>query len=238
MKIHWFGFYSSYTQVWDQIAYNAPYFLICKSAGNDRNDNGPTPGTEHWIWEDDDFELSTLTHDPDGEYDCIPPKGVAKNILTVGAVNDIFGGYSGTGSVVATSFSSWGPADDGRIKPDISANGRPLWSSIETGDDHYAYKSGTSMSCPSAAGSAGLLQQYYNDLSGSFMLSATLKALIIHTADEAGPDPGPDYMFGWGLMNTETAAEAITNDGYSSLIMEDSLANGATFEIDVISYRN
>jgi len=235
---YWFGFYSSLTQSWDQIAYDAPYYLICKSAGNDRNDNGPAPGTEHWIWDGEDFAISTDSHDPDGQYDCIPTKGNGKNILTVGAVNDIFGGYTNTGSVVATSFTSWGPADDGRIKPDICGNGLTLWSPIETGDDQYTLKSGTSMSSPSVAGSAGLLQQHYNDLYRSYMLSATLKGLIIHTADEAGPDPGPDYMFGWGLMNTQTAAEVISNIDVTELMQEETLSNGETFEIDLITSGN
>jgi hypothetical protein len=63
-------------------------------------------------------------------YDCISQQGCAKNILTVGAVNDIVGGYSSPGDVVMSSFSSWGPTDDGRIKPDICANGVGLYSSL------------------------------------------------------------------------------------------------------------
>jgi hypothetical protein len=39
-----------------------------------------------------------------------------------------------------------------------------------------------------------------------------MKALVIHTAWEAGPDPGPDYMYGWGLMNTLLSAEYIDAD--------------------------
>ncbi len=47
-------------------------------------------------------------------------------------------------------------------------------------------------STPATAGSLTLLQEYYAQLhAGSFMRSATLKALVIHTADEAGPAPGP-----------------------------------------------
>ena len=55
-----FGYYGGTTQDWDRLAYNAPYLLICKSAGNDRNDNG------------------NGTYPPDGPYDCIGAKGVAK----------------------------------------------------------------------------------------------------------------------------------------------------------------
>ena len=119
-----FGFYSSDAQAWDQIAYNAPYYTIAKSAGNDRNDDGPGAGGGHYVW-DGGWVWSTDTRDPDGGtdgYDCVSYSGTAKNIITVGAVDDIPGGYSVPGDVVMCSFSGWGPVDDGRIKPDIVAN--------------------------------------------------------------------------------------------------------------------
>ena len=111
-----------------------------------------------------------------------------------------------------SSFSGWGPTDDGRIKPDICANGVGLYSSYSGSDTQYASISGTSMATPNLSGSLLLLQQHYQNLfgTGSFMRSATLKGLVIHTADEAGSNPGPDYKFGWGLANMATAAQAIT----------------------------
>ncbi|MDD2632802.1 MAG: S8 family serine peptidase [Bacteroidales bacterium] len=209
-----FGFYDSQAQDWDFIAHNAPYYLIVKSAGNDRGD-GPTGGT----------------YPQDGPYDCIGNAGVAKNILTVGAVNDITSGYSQPSDVVMSSFSSWGPADDGRVKPDIVANGVSLYSSDDGGNSSYATLSGTSMSSPSATGSLILLQQHYQAMhgTGNLMKAATLKALVIHTADEAGPDPGPDYMFGWGLLNTYKATQKITESNSLDVINEYNLTNGSTY---------
>ena len=70
---------------------------------------------------------STAYREPDGGtdgYDCIGNRGVAKNILTVGAVKDIPAGYSTPADVIIEDYSGWGPTDDGRIKPDIVANGR------------------------------------------------------------------------------------------------------------------
>jgi hypothetical protein len=172
------------------------------------------------------------SHLPDGGndgYDCISYMGVSKNILTVGAVAEVLN-YTGPGDVVMASFSGWGPTDDGRIKPDIVAKGLNLYSSIATGTGDYDNYSGTSMATPNTAGTLVLLQQHYqNTHGGSPMRSATLKALIINTADECGNDPGPDYQFGWGLLNAEKAAQLISEDLEKNLIEELTLSNNNTY---------
>ncbi|NPD47124.1 GEVED domain-containing protein [Lentimicrobium sp. S6] len=218
-----FGFYDTQARDWDIIAHNAPNYLIVKSAGNDRGD-GPTNGS----------------YPQDGPYDCISHSGVSKNILTVGAVEDISSGYSQVSDVVMSSFSSWGPCDDSRIKPDIVANGVGLYSADDDNDSDYQSLSGTSMSSPSTTGSLLLLQEHYNNLKGgnNFMKAATLKALVIHTADEAGTNIGPDYQFGWGLMNTLTAAQTITEDQSLNVLDELNLANGANYQRTVIAKGN
>ncbi|EAY31721.1 S8 family serine peptidase [Microscilla marina] len=226
-----FGFYSDYSKDMDQIAFDAPFYLICKAAGNDRNDNH---SGSHQYYNGTSWVNSTAFRKRDGDYDCIGAGGVAKNILTIGAVNDISSGYSQPSDVVQTSFSSWGPTDDGRIKPDLVANGASLFSPDSGSDTDYGNKSGTSMSSPSVTGSLGLLQQHYkNKNGGSFMRAATLKALVIHTADEAGNANGPDYSNGWGLMNTKAAADVITNRNVSSKIEEETLNNNGTYSIQV-----
>ena len=211
-----FGFYDTEARNWDQIAVNAPYYLIVKSAGNDRNE-GPNGGQ----------------YPKDGPYDCIAHGGIAKNVLAVGAVNDIPGGYASPGNVNMSSFSSWGPADDGRVKPDIVANGVDLYSTTDSHDAAYTSSSGTSMSSPSVTGSLLLLQEYWQELNGAgnFMLASTLKGLIIHTADEAGIEDGPDYQFGWGLMNTKKAALTISEDQNMNVIDEVALPEGGYFEM-------
>lgn len=214
-----FGFYSNAAAQWDQLAFNAPYYLIVKSAGNDRSDvgNGSFP--------------------PDcnggSGYDCIADKSVAKNILTVGAVNKV-PNYVNAGSVTMSSFSSWGPTDDGRIKPDLVAAGVNIFSTIASAtDDAYGSLSGTSMAAPSATGSLALLQELYKNLNaGSYMRASTLKALAIHTVKEAGPSPGPDYQFGWGLIDVEEGARLILNEDNQNIILsEEILQNGQTFEL-------
>lgn len=215
-----FGFYDTQARDWDIIAHNAPNYLIVKSAGNDRGD-GPSNGA----------------YPQDGPYDCISHSGVSKNILTVGAVEDISNGYSQASDVVMSSFSSWGPCDDSRIKPDIVANGVGLYSADVDNDSDYQSLSGTSMSSPSTTGSLLLLQEHYNDLKGgsNFMKAATLKALVIHTADEAGANIGPDYQYGWGLMNTLKAAQTISEDQSLNVLDELNLANGANYQRTVIA---
>jgi hypothetical protein len=60
------------------------------------------------------------------------------------------------------------------------------------------------------------------------MLASTLRALALHTADEAGFAPGPDYRFGWGLLNTQRAAQLISQDSNESMIITETLdANDA-----------
>ena len=232
-----FGYYDSESALWDQIAFDAPYYLIVKASGNDRSDIGPAPGEEYTVIDQDGNPLftSTLPRDADcapAGYDCLPTHSVTKNILTVGAVDDLIGGWSeitGPSAVAMADFSGWGPTDDGRIKPDLVGNGVFLFSAWPD-LPYYALAAGTSMSTPNVTGSLILLQQHYENINGpdNFMRAATLKALAIHSADEAGEDPGPDYAFGWGLLNTRSAAQVISGAGGGNHeITEGSLAPGA-----------
>ncbi|MDP4261026.1 MAG: S8 family serine peptidase [Bacteroidota bacterium] len=240
-----FGYYSSEAQVFDSIAYNAPYYLIVKSAGNNRNENGPSVGSPYWRY-DANGVMSNAGNRPAGisnndSYDIIPTYGTAKNILVIGAVNPLPSGYSKPSDVVLASFSSWGPTDDGRIKPDVVADGVNLLSSIGTADNAYDTYSGTSMATPNAAGSLLLLQEYYSRLhAGAFMRSATLRGLVIHTADEAGASPGPDYQNGWGLIDMKKAAAVITANNTTDIMQENSLDNAgnASYSLPVIASGN
>lgn len=214
-----FGRYNSNAATWDGIAFGNPYYLIVKSAGNDRGDSGSG-------------------RPPDGDYDCISGAGTAKNILTVGAVFAVTN-YTSPNSVNMSSFSGWGPVDDGRIKPDIVANGVGLVSSVAGAsgvNNAYAAQSGTSMSAPNATGSLLLVQELHQKLYGEFMLSATLKGLAIHSAKEAGAANGPDYSFGWGLLDVRAMSEAIARqDGETVRIEENTLAENDSYVFEIES---
>jgi hypothetical protein len=232
-----FGFYNSKASDLDKISYNAPNYLFVKSAGNFRNSSGPTAGTAYYLQRTN--TTSTITRNSNGIFGNISTYGTAKNILSVGAVYSIPTGYNVPTDVELSDFSSTGPTDDGRIKPDLVAVGVNVTSTSNASNTSYESLSGTSMSSPNVTGSLFLLQEHYANLkSGAFMRSATLKGVAIHTAEEAGPGPGPDYTFGWGLLNTAKAAQVISNSGNNHLLEERNLAQGETYSFQVIASGN
>jgi hypothetical protein len=245
-----FGYYSNDAQMLDSIAYNAPNYLIVKAAGNSRDQNGPAVGQPYYR-PDNTGSMQPAGNRPadisdNNSYGIISWDANAKNILTVGAISGLPAGYNKAQDVLMSNFSCWGPTDDGRIKPDVVADGVNVTSSISTSNTAYATYSGTSMATPNATGSLFLLQEYYSQLkAGAFMRSATLKGLAIHTADEAGANAGPDYQFGWGLLNVEKASAVIkaaisSNNASTSahVVYENSLGNGQTFTLPVIASGN
>ncbi|WP_461488944.1 S8 family serine peptidase [Pontibacter sp. HJ8] len=235
-----FGFYDETAANWDRIAYNAPYLLIVKSGGNNRAETGPEPG-KPYFQRNKNGNFTLIAQRPasissNNGYDAISTYGNAKNILTVGAVQPIAAGYNQPSDVAISSFSSFGPTDDGRIKPDLVGNGVSVLSTHSDSDRSYKLLNGTSMAAPNISGTLLLLQEHYANLKkGELMRAATLKGLAIHTADEAGTAPGPDYVHGWGLLNAEKAANVITNAQQTHLISENTLAQGQNYSFDVVA---
>lgn len=182
------GRYETEAQTTDALAFKLPYYQIFWAAGNEQD------------------ELTIL-----GGYQSITFNGLAKNVVTVGAANDaVTAGVRDPSKATLAYFSSMGPCDDGRIKPDVVANGVNVYSCVASSTSAYdGTYSGTSMATPNAAGSAALLQQLYkSNFSGQIMRASMLKGLLIHTADDLGR-PGPDYQYGWGLINVKAAADVI-----------------------------
>jgi len=230
----YFGKYLSQTALWDELCYNAPYFLPFRPTGNDRDDQAPADG-ELFVYYDPnqqqkEYDSSTDPCDDgwdNGGFDTILPLSTAKNVMTVGGVHDaVSNGSRDPCSAAMIGLSGWGPTDDGRIKPDIVTNAVSVYSSSAASDSSYAFMTGTSAAAPSATGAAALLVDYYGRLfPGQAMLASTIKDLMIHTADDLGK-PGPDYKFGWGLVNTKAAADQIRAHYYlpgANKIIEASL---------------
>ncbi|UFH56242.1 S8 family serine peptidase [Spirosoma sp. KNUC1025] len=229
-----FGLYATDTRNWDQVANNAPYYLIVKSAGND---HGSYPGDgQPYILVNHNKRVSTAPRDNQSGYDQLSTSSNAKNILTVGAISNLSNGYNVPADVKLAEFSSWGPTDDGRIKPDLVSIGVSLFSAYAASDSAYESLSGTSMASPTVSGSMLLLQEYYAQLNpGKYMRSSTLRGLAIHTTNEAGDTPGPDYKYGWGMLNTEKAARVIGNSDKSHLLSERTLAQGQRDTVRVVA---
>ncbi len=212
------GSYSSDARIWDDVAYNAPYYLAVMSAGNDgQTQDNPDPIA---------FGFDKLVGNK-----------TAKNNLIVASCADVAvatDGSTNLANITISSFSSQGPTDDLRVKPDITGNGENLTSTSNASNTATAVLSGTSMASPNVAGTLILLQQHYKNLTNSFMRAATLKGLACHTADDAG-NVGPDAVFGWGLLNAKKAAETLTNNGLTSWVSEENLDNNQTFTMSVNS---
>lgn len=201
-----FGQYNGTASNWDAMV-RATGLIVNKAAGNDGNDCDPSDSTDC-----DGFAGG------DGlNYDTITTHGNAKNIITVGALND-------DGTTIA-AFSSNGPTDDNRIKPDLVANGVSLWSSCFNSDTDYCSKSGTSMSTPSVTGATGLLIQRYRHPAnyGTSPSPDVIKGVWVNTATDLGR-PGPDYVFGHGLIDAQLAVDTI--DAGQVRILTDSVDQG------------
>jgi PKD repeat protein len=169
--------YNNDARAVDITARNLPHFMMVFSTGNSQgSDCGYGAGTG---W-------GTITG------------GVktGKNVMSVGALNR----YD-----VVTGFSSFGPATDGRIKPDISTTG----------------EGGTSYASPTIAGMfAQLHQAFMQQHGGTEPPAGLIKAILQNTADDVG-QPGPDFKHGYGKANGRQAYRVISEGTWQ----EDSVTN-------------
>jgi subtilisin family serine protease len=214
------GAYGSADKFLDEVANLYPYWLYVTAAGNEGNES--------------------YTGQLNQGYDLLTNGTLSKNQLTVAAI-DVENDFGMT-FISPAGLSSAGPANDFRIKPEISALGVLVgvanWDENNNSKlDGYRTASGTSFASPGIAGGAALLQQYYKQLHNSFMRSSTLKGLICHTAKDItnwGPKniTGPDPKTGYGTMDIEKAVKVIqTSENDAFRITENTLADQGSYSL-------
>ncbi len=236
-KAYQFGYYDSQAQQWDSVAYLYPNYLIIKAAGNNRGEGPDSQPLKHWKY-DADFNCvqdSTSVRELDGGstgFETVNAASLAKNVLVVGAVENSSNSFDDLSSVSPVSGSGFGPTDDGRIKPDIVAP-TGVYTSASSADDAYSTGSGTSAATAVVAGSVALIREHYQNLNSDTLSSASLRALLVHTADDVD-NTGPDYKTGWGLINTERAVRFLSsnNDNSSATVLKDTtLTDGGSIQL-------
>ncbi len=253
----------------------APHHLLVYSCGNDRNEG---PGDAFLRVKPNNLQTNRYflgtTGAPrnpaffpkdwsDGDaggYDSVSSPGTSKNVITVGSVEDIVHNDNGTtvpgvgpGAVVNLAPTSGaGPTDDGRIKPDLVAVGRPSASArslfnipvtdglvTPSSATNTSYEDelseGTSFSAPAVTGGIALVlerrsQLYPNLPATDLWLNSTLKAIAINGCDNLGSE-GPDFYFGHGVFNAVTSVNFVDEDhtnGRGSSIKEITLQPNET----------
>lgn len=229
------GAYTVYSQQVDDYLWNHKDFVLVCSAGNDGRD-GNSDGVT----------------DPDYVY----APGTAKNAITVGATESLRTGTNPPDGWITTYGAAWpadfpvvplnndyisdnpqgmvawssrGPCDDGRIKPDICAPGTNIISNRSHADGvasywwriydaNYVYWGGTSMATPMVSGAAALVRECYIKNWGIQPSAALVKATLLNGAHDITPGqytppyppeapPRPNSIEGWGRLDLSASLE-------------------------------
>lgn len=224
--------------------------LMVHAAGNEGQNSGPTtapfrhnhvdenfnPTSDVWCYSQDGTgndcpatscpggkaRCETTRHPVRSPFGAINWLASEKNVLAVGSV---------TSEPLISTFTSRGPAKDGRVKPELSAKGQPLFSTFPNG--LYGSLQGTSMASPVVSGTIGLFTQQWWKLTGNASVrpsAVMLKAIAIAGADDLGL-AGPDATYGFGLLNGKKSVDImIADNAQGKRIKFDSATQGSQFD--------
>lgn len=145
---------------------------------------------------------------------------MAKNALVVASTD---------ANLELSYFSSRGPAHDGRLKPDISGLGSSVITPVSNND--YIVSNGTSYSAPAIAGCLAQLTQAYKVFNnGEQPEAALLKLALLNTATDVG-NPGPDFKFGWGIVDAWRAMRLLKDKRWTGGQVEHQMASTQTLTL-------
>lgn len=165
-----------------------------------------------------DRSAEQCTIAPRGGFHTMGRPAAAKNVLTVAAMD---------GATAVSEFSGYGPARDGRLKPDVTALGVDVRSLDMNGGTATA--SGTSMAAPAVSGLVALMVEKHRlDNGGAAPEPALMRALVMNTARDLG-NVGPDYSHGYGLPDARRALAALSAKRY----VKDEVEAGRTKEVEI-----
>ena len=184
--------------------------------------------TDAYCWAHKDFmNIFAAGNEGSGQRTIGNPP-IAKNVLTIGATD------RGTLSNTIADFSSRGPTQDNRIKPNVMAPGVDLYSAQSSGQNGYSQMSGTSMATPTANGTVALLRCYLHEgyyptgaaVNGDrldYISSALLRSMAMASADpNVGSYTIPSFDIGWGRIDADSVLY-FTGDARKLIITDDTV---------------
>ncbi|HRG16082.1 MAG TPA: S8 family serine peptidase [Pseudomonadota bacterium] len=187
------------------------------------NENDPTQNdysagsqdVDEFMWAHPDFLVFFAAGNSGPGTASVGSPSTAKSAVSVGATQHA----TSAGSMA--SFSSCGPTDDGRIKPEITVPGMEINSAnndtnVGSNNCNTRLMQGTSMATPGAAGLTALIRQYYVDgyypdgsanAANAFTPSAALmRATLVHSGENmSGATVMPSNCQGWGRVTLDNA---------------------------------
>ena len=260
------GHYSVYSQQTDEFMWDHKDMLLVFAAGNDGVDA-----------DNDGVIDQDSLYSPASAKNCLAV-GASENVRSSGGLSDFTWGLLGflDGNYQAeplysdyisdnedglAAFSSRGPCDDGRIKPDMVAPGTDIiscrtqdpvgyalvdfntWGAY---DGYYVYMGGTSMAAPAAAGSAALARQFLIERAGISNPSAALmKATLINGAYDMVPgqygsgatqeiNARPNNAEGWGRVDLYSSLFSSTQTEISFVDAQPGLSTSESTDYEIV----